>query len=58
MERNDLFPIEQRVAEWALMDVKITLINKIILENATNKHKNLNCACIGSKKAIDSVPHR
>ena len=33
------------------------MINKLIMENAKNKHKNISTAWIDYKKGYDSVPH-
>ena len=58
MEQQDIFPIEQKGCRRGSYGTKDQLlINKMILENAHTKHRNLSTAWIDYKKAIDSVPH-
>ena len=58
MEQEDIFPIEQKGCRRGSYGTKDQLlINKMILENAHSKHRNLSTAWIDYKKAFDSVPH-
>ena len=58
MEQQDIFPIEQKGCRNGSYGTKDQLlINKMILENAHSKHRNLSTAWIDYKKALDSVPH-
>ena len=58
MEQQDIFPIEQKGCRRGSYGTKDQLlINKMILENAHTKHRNLSTAWIDYKKACDSVPH-
>ena len=58
MEQNELFPLEQKGCKRGSYGCKDQLlINKMILENCRNRHKNLSTAWIDYKKAFDSVPH-
>lgn len=58
MEDNNIFPIEQKGCKKGSYGCKDQLlINRMILENAKSKHKNLSTAWIDYKKAFDSVPH-
>ena len=58
MEQQDIFPIEQKGCRRGSYGTEDQLlINKMILENAHTKHRNLSIAWIDYKKAFDSVPH-
>ena len=58
MEKQDIFPIERKGCRRGSYGTKDQLlINKMILENAHTKHRNLSTAWIEYKKAFDSVPH-
>ena len=59
MEKQDIFPIEQKGCRRGSYGTKDQLlINKMILENAHTKHRNLSTAWIDYKKAFGSVPHK
>ena len=58
MEQQDIFPIEQNGCRRGSHGTKDQLlINKMILENAHTKHRNLSTAWIDYKKTFDSIPH-
>lgn len=58
LEEHDMFPIEQKGCKKGSYGCKDQLlINKMLLENAKSKHRNLSTAWIDYKKAFDSVPH-
>ena len=58
MEQQNIFPIKQKGCRRGSYGAKDQLlINKMILENAHSKHRNLSTAWIDYKKAFDSVPH-
>ena len=58
IESNDLFPIEQKGCKRGSYGCKDQLlINRMIIENCKNRHRNLSMAWIDYRKAFDSVPH-
>ena len=58
LEEHDMFPIEQKGCKKGSYGCKNQLLmNKMLLENAKSKHRNLSTAWIDYKKAFDSVPH-
>ena len=58
LERNDLFPLEQKGCRRGSYGCKDQLmINKMILENCKKRKQNLSCAWTDYKKAFNSVSH-
>ena len=58
LSENDLFPLEQKGCKKGSYGCKDQLlINRMILENCHNNHRNLSVAWIDYKKAFDSIPH-
>ena len=58
MEENNIFPMEQKGCKKGSYGCKDQLlINKMILEIAKSRKKNLSTAWIDYRKAFDSVPH-
>ena len=59
LEENDILPIEQKGCKKNCYGCKDQLlINKMILETCSKKHRNLSTAWIDYRKAFDSVPHQ
>ena len=58
LEEFELFPLEQKGCRKGSYGCKDQLlVNKMILEHAKTKQKNLHTSWIDYKKAFDSVPH-
>ena len=58
MEQQDILTIEQKGCTSGAYGTKDQLlVNKMMLENAQTKHRNLSTAWIDYKKAFNTVPH-